>query len=46
MDLKHIVRRIAQSLVVVDGKTATQRASRTGSGEYIPCIGTLLQEKW
>lgn len=44
MDLKHIVRRIAQSLVVVDGKTATQRASRTGSGEYIPCIGTIWED--
>ena len=43
MELKHIVQRLAESLKHVDGHTHTQRKSRTGSGAYIPCVGTLWE---
>ena len=44
MELSHIVDRVAASMKIVDGSTMTQRASRTGSGDYIPCIGTIWEE--
>ena len=44
MELNHIVDRVAASMKIVDASTMTQRASRTGSGAYIPCIGTIWEE--
>jgi hypothetical protein len=44
MELRHIVDRVGACLQIVDGKTTTQRASRTGSGKYIPCVGTIWEE--
>ena len=41
MELDVIGKRIAEFLQVVDSSTMTQRASRTGSGAYIPCVGTI-----
>jgi len=44
MELQHVVDRVAACMKIVDASTMTQRASRTGSGEYIPCIGTIWEE--
>lgn len=44
MDLDTISRRISEFLPVVDSITQTQRASRTGSGAYIPCVGTIWED--
>jgi hypothetical protein len=44
MDLEDIVKNMADSLVVVDETTETQRASRSGSGDYIPCVGTIWED--
>ena len=43
MELREIAQNVATSLMQVDSKTNTQRASRTGSGKYIPCIGTIWE---
>ena len=44
MELDVIGKRIAEFLPVVDSSTMTQRASRTGSGAYIPCVGTIWED--
>lgn len=44
MELEDIVKNMAESLVVVDQTTETQRASRSGSGDYIPCVGTIWED--
>lgn len=44
MELELISQRISQFLPVVDSSTETQRASRTGSGDYIPCVGTIWED--
>ena len=44
MELKVIAEKIAHYLPIVDRETTTQRASRTGSGEYIPCVGTIWED--
>jgi hypothetical protein len=44
MELKTIVQRMAESLKLVDQTTTTQRASRSGSGDYIPCVGTIWED--
>ena len=44
MELYEIVKKIAEALVVVDSTTETQRASRSGSGGYIPCVGTIWED--
>jgi len=43
MELELVVKRLAEALVKVDGRTLIQRQSRTGSGAYIPCVGTLWE---
>ena len=44
MELKEIVKKLAEALVVVDSSTETQRESRSGSGKYIPCVGTMWED--
>ncbi len=44
MELSLIVSRLAELLPIVDNKTTTQRASRSGSGDYIPCVGTIWED--
>ena len=44
MELSFIASRLAELLPVVDSKTTTQRASRSGSGDYIPCVGTIWED--
>jgi len=44
MELSLIASRLAEILPIVDAKTTTQRASRSGSGEYIPCVGTIWED--
>ena len=44
MDLSIIASRLAELLPLVDSKTTTQRASRSGSGDYIPCVGTIWED--
>lgn len=44
MDLSFIASRLAELLPIVDSKTTTQRASRSGSGDYIPCVGTIWED--
>ena len=44
MDLDTISRRISEFLPDVDSITQTQRTSRTGSGAYIPCVGTIWED--
>jgi hypothetical protein len=44
MELNEIVEKMAEALIVVDSATKTQRASRSGSGDYIPCVGTIWED--
>jgi hypothetical protein len=44
MYLEEIVKNMAESLKIVDETTETQRKSRSGSGEYIPCVGTIWED--
>ena len=44
MDLEQIVENFAMSLTVVDEMTEIQRESRSGSGAYIPCVGTMWED--
>ena len=44
MDLSLITSRMAEILPIVDEETTTQRASRSGSGGYIPCVGTIWED--
>ena len=44
MELSFIASRLAELLPLVDSKTTTQRASRSGSGDYIPCVGTIWED--
>ena len=44
VELEKISQRISEYLPVVDAITQTQRASRTGSGAYIPCVGTIWED--
>jgi len=44
MDLSFITSRMAEILPIVDEETTTQRASRSGSGGYIPCVGTIWED--
>ena len=44
VELKHIVANMAASLKVVDESTEIQRESRSGSGGYIPCVGTMWED--
>ena len=44
MELEQIVENMAISLKVVDESTEIQRESRSGSGAYIPCVGTMWED--
>jgi len=44
MELKVIVERLAEALVNVDEKTTTVHESRSGSGAYLPCVGTIWED--
>ena len=44
MRLEQIVENMAISLKVVDETTEIQRESRSGSGAYIPCVGTMWED--
>ncbi len=44
MNLEQIVENFAISLTVVDEMTEIQRESRSGSGAYIPCVGTMWED--
>ena len=44
MLLEDIVNNFAISLKVVDETTTTTRESRSGSGAYIPCVGTIWED--
>ena len=44
MELEQIVENFAKSLVVVDETTEIQRTSRSGSGDYIPCVATMWED--
>jgi len=44
MELAVVVRRLVESLIEVDATTHIQRESRSGSGAYIPCVGTLWED--
>lgn len=44
VELEDVAQRIAMYLPVVDQQTTTQRASRSGSGAYIPCVGTIWED--
>ena len=44
MRLEQIVENMAVSLKVVDEMTEIQRESRSGSGAYIPCVGTMWED--
>lgn len=44
MDLEVIVNRLVEALIKVDSLTETQRESRSGSGAYIQCVGTLWED--
>ena len=44
MELQDIVDNFALSFKVVDDNTTTQRSSRSGSGAYIPCVGTIWED--
>ena len=44
MELEHIVKRMSEALLTVDSTTETQRESRSGSGAYIPCVGTMWED--
>ena len=44
MELEVIVGRLVEALVKVDSMTETQRESRSGSGAYIQCVGTLWED--
>ena len=43
MELEQI-QNFAKSLVVVDETTEIQRTSRSGSGDYIPCVATMWED--
>lgn len=38
-----LIEKMAKALIVVDSSTKTQRASRSDSGNYIPCVGTIWE---
>ncbi|MBT5183920.1 MAG: hypothetical protein HOM47_01955 [Euryarchaeota archaeon] len=44
MELNEIVEKMAKALIVVDSATKTQRTSRSGSGDYISCVGTIWED--
>lgn len=44
MELEQIVENMAKSLVIVDEITEIQHESRSGSGAYISCVGTMWED--
>jgi len=44
LEVDEICERIAEFIPGVDAKTQTQRSSRSGSGAYIPCVGTIWED--
>ena len=44
MELEVIVKRLVEALVNVDEKTTTIHKSRSGSGAYLPCVGTIWED--
>ena len=44
MELKVIVERLVEALIKVDTKTTTIHESRSGSGAYLPCVGTIWED--
>jgi hypothetical protein len=44
LELKVIVERLVEALVNVDEKTNTIHESRSGSGAYLPCVGTIWED--
>jgi len=44
MELKVIVERLVEALIKVDAETTTIHESRSGSGAYLPCVGTIWED--
>jgi len=44
MELEVIVNKLVEALIKVDANTTTIHHSRSGSGAYLPCVGTIWED--